>query len=154
VSHIHSPEADRRAETLAGASTLLAAVMAVIVFFPAEGHILVPIHAAMDGLLGQASFMLPLGLALAAGLGFVRRACPDLVLPRRRLTGLALITIAAFPAEHLLGQSTGVVGGWFTEFLIELVGGPCTVLLTLSLIMLGAALALDLDHMRRRIAAR
>lgn len=154
MSHTFSPEADRRAEALALGSTLLAAVVAVIVFFPAEGVVLTPLHQAIDALLGRVAFTLPLGLAFVAGVAFARRAHPNAPLPRRRLVGLGLITIAAVPAEQLLGQSTGSVGEWFTDFLLALVGGPVAVALTLGVLMAGSALTFDLNHWRRRFAAR
>jgi hypothetical protein len=65
-----------------------------------------------------------------------------------------VITIAVAPAEQLLGQSTGMVGEWFTGFLLAVLGGPLTVALTLSLLMAGSALAFDIHHWRRRHAAR
>jgi len=154
VSHTFSPEADRRAEALALSATLLAALVAVIVFFPAEGVVHAPVHVAIDALLGHAAFVLPLGLALLGGVAFARRARPGVPLPRRRFVGLGLITIGLLPAEDLLGQSTGMVGGWFTGFLLALLGGPVAVALTLGLLMAGSALAFDLKHWRRSVAAR
>ena len=72
----------------------------------------------------------------------------------RRLIGLVVITIALLPAERLLGQSTGLVGEWFTGFLLDLLGGPITVSLTLALVILGSALAFNLEPSRIPIAAR
>jgi len=154
VSHTFSPEADRRAEALALSSTLLAALVAVIVFFPAEGVVLTPLHSTMDSLFGSSAFILPLGLALLGGVAFARRARPGLALPRRKFIGLGLITVGALPAQHLLGQSTGMVGEWFTGFLLARLGGPVAVALTLGVLMAGSALAFDFDHWRRRFAAR
>jgi hypothetical protein len=114
-----------------------------VVFFPAEGRVLVPAHDALAALLGQATFVLPLGLGLAGLLGLVRRARPDVVLPRRRLVGVAVITLALLPSERLLGQSTGIVGNWLTGFLIDLLGGPVTVALILIAVGVGAALTFD-----------
>ena len=154
MSHTFSPEADRRVGALAQTSALLAAIVSVIVFFPSEGVVLTPLHSATEALLGSAAFMLPLGLALVAGIAFVRRTCPDLPLPGHKLVSLGLITIAVAPAERLLGQSTGMVGEWFTGFLLALLGGPVAVALTLGVLMVGSALAFDLTHWRRRVAAR
>jgi len=154
VSHTFSPEADRRAEALALYATLLAALVAVVVFFPAEGLILTPLHSATASLFGSSAFVLPLGLALLGGVAFARRARPGLALPTRRFVGLGLITIGLLPAEDLLGQSTGMVGEWFTGFLLALLGGPVAVALTLGVLMAGSALAFDLKHWRRRVAAR
>jgi hypothetical protein len=154
VSHTFSPEADRRAEALALCATLLAALVAVVVFFPAEGVVLTPLHSATDNLFGSSAFVLPLGLALVSGLAFARRTRPNVRLPTKRLVGLGLITIGLLPAEDLLGRSTGMVGEWFTGFLLALLGGPVAVALTLGLLMAGSVLAFDLKHGRRRVAAR
>ncbi len=143
MSHTFSPEMDRRSEALALAATFLTAIVAVLVFFPAEGRVLVPIHAGLYALLGQMAFVLPLGLTLLSALAFARRVRPGLRLPRGRLLGLGVITIALLPADHLLGQSTGLVGEWFTGSLIHLLGGPFTVALTLALVILGSALAFN-----------
>jgi hypothetical protein len=154
MSITFSPEMDRRTEAFAVTALFLAAVAAVVVFFPPEGRVLVPIHAGLSTLLGQAAFVLPLGLTFAATIGFVRYLRPGLAVPRRRLFGLAVITLALLPAEHLLGQSTGLVGQWFTGFLVELMGGPWTIALTLGVVMLGSALAFNLKLSRLPIAAR
>jgi hypothetical protein len=154
MSVTFSPETDRRTEAFALTALFLGAVAAVIVFFPPEGRVLVPLHAGLSRLLGQAAFVVPLGLAIAATIGFVRYARPMFGVPRRRLVGLGVITIALLPAEHLLGQSTGLVGQWFTGFLLGLVGVPVTVALTLCLVMLGSALAFNLEPSRLPIAAR
>ncbi len=124
----------------------------MVVFFPAEGRVLVPLHASVDVLLGHATFVLPLGLALAAALGFVRRSRPNATLPRQKIVGLGLITIGLLPADSLLGQSTGLVGDWFTEALVSVLGGPLTVVLTMTLLATGSVLTFDL--WRRRLAAR
>lgn len=142
---------NRRAEALALVATLCAAVASVVVFFPAEGHILVPLHASVDFLLGRIAFVLPLGLYLAAGLGFAQRARPDAKLPLRKFVGLGLITIGLLPGDSLLGQSTGVVGDWFTGALVSVLGGPLTVVLTVALVAIGSLLTFDL--WRRQLAA-
>jgi hypothetical protein len=161
VSHTFSPERQRRVELLASLALLLAAIAAVIVFLPAEGRLLVPLHAAVEALLGQATFVLPLSLALAGALGLVRWARPDLALPARRLIGLGLLLLAVLPAEDLLGRSTGLLGEWLSRFLIELLGLPLAVALLLGLLGLGAALTFPLDRLpsplnrwRPRLAAR
>jgi hypothetical protein len=150
---------DRRTEALALSATFLTAIVVVLVFFPAEGRVLVPIHAALGALLGQATFVLPLGLTLLSLLALARRLRPDLQLPARRLTGLGVIAIALLPADHLFGQSTGLVGDWFTGTLTNLVGGPLTIALTFGLVLLGSALAFNvrppaLKLSRLLIAAR
>lgn len=132
-------------------ATLCAAIMAVLVFFPAEGRVLAPLHAAIGALLGQTSFVLPLGLAFGGALGFAHRLRPDLVLPKKMLVGLGLITIGFLPADRLLGQSTGLFGDWFTQFLIDVLGVPLTLVITLILLGVGSILTFDLR--RPRLAA-
>jgi hypothetical protein len=149
-----SPEIERRTEAFALTALFLAAVASVVVFFPAEGRILAPVHQGLTALLGQTTFVVPLALAVAAALAFARRARPSLVLPYRRLAGLGAITFALFPAEHLLGQSTGLVGKWFTGVLIGVLGGPFTVTFMLALVLLGAALTFNLKPSRLPFAAR
>ena len=59
---------DRRTEALALCATFLTAIMLVLVFFPAEGLVLAPIHTAINTLFGQTTFVLPLGLTLLSAL--------------------------------------------------------------------------------------
>ena len=145
---------DRRTEALALSATFITAIVVVLVFFPAEGRVLVPLHAALNALFGQTTFVLPLALTLLSALAFARRLRPGLHIPRMRLLGLGLITLALLPADRLLGQSTGLVGDWFTGTLVNAVGGPGTIGLTCLLVMLGAALAFNLVRLRLPIAAR
>jgi hypothetical protein len=152
VAQTFSPERDRRTEALTLAATFGTAVAVVIVFFPVEGRVLTPVHALLEGFLGQAAFLVPLGLGLAAACGFLQRARPKTRPPGRALAGLGLITIGLFPAERLLGQSTGLLGEWFTGALVGLLGGPLTVVITMALIGLGSILAFDV--WRRRLATR
>lgn len=151
MTHTFSPEQDRRAQATAGAALLFAAVAAVIVFFPPEGRIMAPVHDAVEVLLGRAAFIVPLGLTLAGALGLVRRLRPGLSLPRRRLAGLALIALATVAGDHLMGSSTGVVGEWFTDFMVELIGTPLTTLLVVGLVSAGVVLTFDLR--KRALAA-
>jgi hypothetical protein len=138
-----SPDEARRSERVAMGTLVLAAVAAVIVFFPAEGRLMAPLHNALDGLLGHATFVLPLGLALAATIALARRARPDLRLSKRRLIGVGLLALALLPSEALLGASTGVIGEWLTAFLIDLVGGPLTIVLVVAVVSAGAFLTFD-----------
>lgn len=154
MSHTFSPEADRRAEAVGAMAGLAAAVLVVVVFLPPEGFVLKPVHDVLDGLFGRTTFVVPIGLALLSGLAFVRRARPQAPIPRRRLVGLGLITIALLPADRLLGQSTGVVGEWFTGFLLDLFGPIVAITLVVMLVMAGIALTFDLRHWRRPVAAR
>jgi hypothetical protein len=150
---------DRRAEALALTSAFLTAVVSVLVFFPAEGRLLVPIHAALDALLGKMAFVLPLGLTLVSALTFVRRFRPDAPLPRGRLVRVGMIALALAPAYSLLGQSTGMVGASFTGLLIGVLGGACTTALTVGFVAVGSALAFDfklpkVKPLRLPVAAR
>jgi hypothetical protein len=149
-----SPEMDRRVEAFALTTLFLGAVASVIVFFPAEGRILVPVHEGLNRLLGQSAFVIPLGLTLAAVLGLVRKARPMVQLPGWRLVGLGVITIALVPAEHLLGKSTGALGEWSTGFLVQILGQPGTVALLLALVTLGIALTFNLKRSRLPLAPR
>jgi uncharacterized membrane protein YeaQ/YmgE (transglycosylase-associated protein family) len=129
-------------------------VAAVVVFAPAEGRILAPVHEAVAALLGQASFVLPLGLVFVGVLLAIRRVRPSAALPTRRLTGLALLAIAVLPAERLLGYSTGLLGDWLAGFLVDVLGPPVTILVTLVVVVVGATLALAIRFPRRWHAAR
>jgi hypothetical protein len=149
-----SPQTDRRVEAFALTTLFLAAVACVIVFFPAEGRVLVPVHDGMNRLLGQTAFVIPLGLTLAATLGLVRKARPAAQLPVRRLVGLGVITIALVPSEQLLGRSTGLLGEWFAGVLLNVLGRPVTVALLLALVTVGVALTFNLKPSRLPLAAR
>jgi hypothetical protein len=84
----------------------------------------------------------------------IRRVRPAVALPTRRLAGLALLALAVLPAERLLGYSTGALGEWLTGLLLEVLGGPLTVTLTLVVVVAGAVLALAVSVPRRVRAAR
>jgi len=143
---------DARAEVVALTALFSCAVACVVVFFPAEGHVLVPLHTAVDILLGNLTFVLPLGLALAAGLAFVRRSRPGAALPWRKLVGLGLITIGLLPANSVLGQSTGLVGDWFTGALVGVLGGALTIVITVALLAVGSLLTFNVWRQLRRAA--
>jgi hypothetical protein len=139
---------------LAGAALVAAAFAAVIVFLPPEGRVMVPLHTAVDTLLGGASFLLPLALLFVGVVLLVRRRRPDVVLPTRRLVGVGVLAIAVFPSERLLGGSTGLIGDWLEGLLIDLLGGPATVVLLLLLVGVGAALTFGVRFTRHPDAAR
>jgi hypothetical protein len=142
-------------DAVIAASCLLAAVSAVITLFPPEGHVLTPVHAAVEALLGRGAFLLPVAFAVASVLAFVRRARPGCPLPTRRLVGLAVMALALLANENMLGYSTGLVGEWLTAFLAHLLGVPLTVVLTLIVLAVGGALALDVWRSRLpRLAAK
>jgi hypothetical protein len=135
-------------------ATLFAgAVAAVVVFLPAEGRVLAPLHDNVERLLGQASFLLPLGLVFVGLVLATRLVRPSVALPTRRLTGLALLALAVLPAERLLGYPTGVLGDWVTGFLLDVLGAPLAVTLTLVVVVGGAILALAIKLPRRMRAA-
>ena len=154
MSHSFSPEADRRAEALAAVALLAAALSAVIALMPPEGSVLVPAHAALVALLGGAVFLLPTVLALVGGITLLRRGRPELSVPRRRLVGVGLLALALLVAKPLLGEPTGLLGEWFTNFLLDLFGTALTVTVTVALVVGGAVLALDLKLKRMLVAAR
>ncbi|HEY2592888.1 MAG TPA: hypothetical protein VGK33_03185 [Chloroflexota bacterium] len=150
---------DRRAEALALTTAFLTAIVSVLVFFPAEGRLLVPIHAALDVLFGQMAYVLPLGLAVVSVLTFARRFWPEAPLPRGRLVGVGMLALALAPADSLLGQSSGLVGASLTSLLIGALGGAGATALTLGFVAVGSALALNakppqLRPLRLPIAAR
>ena len=129
------------------------AMAAVVVFFPAEGRVLAPLHEGVERLLGQAGFLLPLGLVFVGLVLAIRRVRPSMTLPTRRLTGLALLALAVLPAERLLGYSTGVLGDRVTGLLLNVLGAPLTVTLTLVVVVAGAGLALAINLPGRMRAA-
>jgi uncharacterized membrane protein YwaF len=111
------------------------------------------VHAAVAALLGQASFLLPLGLVFVGVLLAIRRVRPSVALPTRRLTGLALLAIAVLVAERLLGYSTGFIGDWLAGFLLDVLGPPLTVIVTLMVVAVGATLALAITFPKQPHAA-
>ena len=151
--HQVATERDPAIELLAYLALLTGAVASVVVFAPAEGRVLAPVHEAVAALLGQASFVLPLALLFVGVLLAIRRVRPSVALPTRRLTGVALLAIAVLPAERLLGYSTGLLGDWLAGFLVEVFGPAVTVLVTLAVVVVGATLALDVRLPRRRHVA-
>jgi hypothetical protein len=131
---------------VAGAFLILAAFCAVIVFLPPEGLIAAPLHDGVDVLLGRASFMLPLALAFVGVVLIVRQLRPAARLPRRRLTGVALVAVTVVASEHLLANDragTGLIGRWLTSWFVDLLGFPFTVVALLALLVLGTLLAFN-----------
>jgi hypothetical protein len=131
----------------------LAAFFAVMIFLPPEGRIGVPLHDVLVSLLGRATFMLPLALVLAGVLFVVHARRPSTPLPQRRLAGVGLIALAILPSEHLLGNAdtgTGLIGKWLSSWLLDLVGGPATLVLLVAGLGLGALLAFDVKLLRPR----
>ena len=129
---------------------ILAAFFGVIIFLPPEGRIGVPLHDGLAVLLGRATFMVPLALVFAGVLLVVRALQPSTPLPRRRLAGIGLMALAVLPSEHLLGggESTGLVGQWLSIWLLDLVGGPTTLVLLAVVLGLGVLLAFDVRLLR------
>jgi hypothetical protein len=122
-----------------------------MIFLPPEGRIGVPLHDGMVLLLGRATFMLPLALVVAGVLFVVRGLRPSTPLPRRRLAGVGLMALAVLPSEHLLGnadQGTGLIGQWLSTWLLDLLGGPGTLVLLVAVLGLGALLAFDVKLLR------
>ncbi|MDQ6670459.1 MAG: DNA translocase FtsK 4TM domain-containing protein [Chloroflexota bacterium] len=132
------------------AALVLAAFFAVIIFLPPEGRIGAPLHDGLASLLGRASFMLPLALVLAGVLLVIRALRPSTPLPRRRLAGTALLALAVLPSEYLLGggQSSGLIGQLLSTSLLDLLGGPTTLVLLVVVLGLGVLLAFDVRLLR------
>jgi hypothetical protein len=125
---------------------LAAAFLAVFVFLPAEGRIAGPLHDALGTLFGRATFVLPVGLALVGATLIVRRRQPQARLPTRRLIGVGALLLGVLPAEHALGHGqdgTGLVGEWLSATLVDLIGGPATVVLLAVLIVVGIFLTFE-----------
>jgi hypothetical protein len=126
---------------------VLAAVCAAIVFLPPQGRVGTPLHDLVTILLGPTAFALPLGLAFVGVIMTLQRINRNVVLPRRRLAGVALVTLGVIAAEHLLG-GTSLVGAWLTAWLIDALGEPLTVALWASVVAAGAWLAFDVQLKR------
>jgi hypothetical protein len=153
-----SPSArEEEVETRQGlplAAFVLAAFFGVIIFLPPEGRIAVPLHDALAMLLGRATFMLPVGLLFAGTVLVVRALRPSAPLPGHRFAGIGLIALAVLPSEHLLAngasdtESTGLVGRWLSTWLLDLLGGPGTIVVLVAALGLGALLAFDVKLLR------
>jgi len=127
---------------------LLAAFCAVIVFFPPEGRVAGPLHQVLGVLLGRATFMLPLALAVVGVLLVLHRLRPDVTLPRQRFAGVVVIAIAVAASENLIATGraetgTGLIGEWLSASLVDLFGGPLTIVLLVVLLGTGVLLAFD-----------
>jgi DNA translocase FtsK/SpoIIIE-like protein len=155
VAHTFLPERQRQAETVAGISLIAAAVASIVVFWPPEGQVLAPLHEMIDALFGRTAFLVPLFFALVAACALVRRARPEVSLPRRKVAGVSLIALALFPAERLMGDSTGLIGDRLTEVLVGGLGAPLTVVAIVTLVAVGVLLVFDINLPRStRLAAR
>jgi hypothetical protein len=128
---------------------LLAAFCAVIVFFPPEGRVAGPLHEFLGVLLGRATFMLPVALAVAGVILILLDQRPDVTVPRRRLAGVGLIALAVAASENLIANGradigTGLVGEWLSASLLDLFGAPLTIVLLAVSLGSGILLAFDL----------
>ena len=128
---------------------LVAAFCAVIVFFPPEGRVAGPLHEFLGVLLGRATFMLPLSLAVAGIILILLGQRPDMMLPWRRLAGVGPIALAVAASENLIANGradigTGLVGEWLSASLLDLFGWPLTVVLLAAFLGSGVVLAFDL----------
>ncbi|HYY88072.1 MAG TPA: DNA translocase FtsK 4TM domain-containing protein [Chloroflexota bacterium] len=142
---------------LAVLAVALGCFFGVVVFLPAEGRIAAPLHELLGLLFGRASFVLPIGLVIGGGLALVRSFLPEVPLAESRLAGLVVITLAALPAEHLIGlgpngslaraeahEGAGLVGHWTGSLLLEWLGGPATAVVLIAALLIGTLLAFDL----------
>ncbi len=136
-----------RRDALGPIVLLVAAFCAVIVFFPPEGRVAGPLHELFGLLLGRATFMLPLALAVVGIILIVHTSRPDVMLPRRRFAGVAVIALAVAASEQLIAQGragTGLIGEWLSASLLDLFGAPLTNILLVVLLGVGIFLAFDL----------
>lgn len=147
-THTFTSERDARLDGTAAALLILAAVTSVVAFFPPEGRLLAPLHDGVIALLGGATFIVPLGFALAGALAISRSLRPAMALPKRRFVGLALLVLALLAGQSVLGQSSGIVGDWLTTSLRDLIGTPLTVMLFVIVLALGTGLALEVNPRR------
>jgi hypothetical protein len=132
---------------------LVGAFCAVIVFFPPEGRVAGPLHELLGVLLGRATFILPLALTVAGLILILLDQRPALTLPRRRLAGVGLIALAVAASENIIANGradlgTGLVGEWLSASLLDLFGGPLTIVLLAVLLGTGVLLAFDLKWPR------
>ncbi|HEV7664760.1 MAG TPA: DNA translocase FtsK 4TM domain-containing protein [Chloroflexota bacterium] len=137
----------RTSERIGPLLLLLAACLAIIVFLPPEGRVSVPLHDALEALLGRAAFVLPVGFALGGALLLAHALRPDVVLPRRRLIGVGILLLAVLTSEHLLGgerSGTGLVGEWLARLTLDLLGSAVTVLLLVTALIVGTLMAFDI----------
>jgi hypothetical protein len=147
-------------EGVAALAMVLGLLSAIVVIVPADGRVSVALHDVLAQGLGRATFMVPVVLFAAGVLTLVHRFAPNVPLPMGRLLGLALIGLAALPAEQLLagsGEGTGRIGQVLAASLIEWFGGPATVALLAAGVLVGVLLALDVsvaDIVARVRAAR
>ena len=136
----------RSTDALGPIALLLAAFCAVIVFFPPEGRVSGPVHDLLVVLLGRATFMLPLALAVVGVIRLIHGMRPSTTLPRRRLAGVVVIAGVVAASEQLMangGDGTGLVGAWLSGTLVELFGGRLTTVLLVVLLGLGIWLAFE-----------
>jgi hypothetical protein len=131
---------------------VLAAACAAIVFLPPEGLVGRPLHDFVTILLGPTTFALPIGLAFVGVIMTLQRVKPNILLPRKRLVGVALVSLGVVAAEHLLG-GTSLLGLWLTSALVANVGVVVTGSVCVALTAVGTFLAFDLPLPRRRRAA-
>jgi len=94
--------------------------------------------------------MLPLALAVVGVILILHGQRPDVTLPRRRLAGVAVIALAVAASENLIangreGTGTGLVGEWLSASLLDLFGGPLTIVLLVVLLGTGVRLAFDVE---------
>jgi S-DNA-T family DNA segregation ATPase FtsK/SpoIIIE len=122
----------------------VAVLLATVLFIPAEGRIAAPLHAVLEALLGQAAFVLPVGLLIVGSLTLVRSFRPDLALPYSRMAGLVLLALVVVPAQHFVNQSSGLAGRWLGGMLLDWLGGPATTVALVVVLLIGVLLAFDL----------
>jgi chromate transport protein ChrA len=115
-----------------------------------------PLHEFLGVLLGRATFALPLALAVVGIILILLGHRPDVTLPRRRLAGVGLIALTVVASENLIANGradigAGLVGQWLSASLLDLFGGPLTIVLLAALLGAGVMLAFDLKWPRQPV---
>ena len=129
----------------------LAAFLAVMIFLPPEGRIGVPLHDGLVLLLGRATFMLPWRWSSQVCCSSFAR-CDR---PRRSPGAGWLVSVCwRWPSCRVntcsanADDGTGLIGQWLSTWLLDLLGGPGTLVLLVAVLGLGALLAFDVKLFR------
>ncbi|MBI4494469.1 MAG: DNA translocase FtsK [Chloroflexi bacterium] len=141
------------------ASIVVGCLSALALVFP-DGSLTGPLHRWLRLGFGWSSPLVPLWLVAVGWLALRNRSSTAEARAARwpRVAGLAVFSLAAAPAAHLLpiGPASpvaraegGLGGGWvghvLAQVLLEALGGPASAVLLAGLLLAGALLALELS---------
>jgi len=127
---------ERVGDGLAVVALILAALTGVVTFLPAQGYIATPLHDGLHAWLGRLTFALPLVLLVG---GVVRLL--HVAVPVGRLSGLAMLLVAVFVAEHLVSAGdSGLAGQWLATLLQDALGQVPTALVVVASLIVGGIL--------------